>query len=861
MCGAIRRDRLSRPAARRAQSRARRSTPASPWSCRRRASRRDSRCSRTFSFPSFAARGGCRGRRCGGGPSEILADLGQEHALPLDAEARDLSAAQRQLVEIAKALALKANLIIFDEPTASLSPSEVERLFDVIARLESAQCAIVFVSHRLEEVFAISEEITVMREGRTVAASRPTSSLNQTELIRLMVGRDIGSIYSAPAAPRTARANPVLSVRGLRAPPLVRDVSFDLHRGEILGLGGLVGAGRSETVETLFGLRPRGGGEVRFEGRPFAPRAPAEAIRAGIGFVAEDRRRQSIVPDLSVRENLLLGHLGAHRGFGLGYGRLDRKIAELMARLELPPERLADPSLLNFSGGMQQKIIIARWLLLEPKVLILDEPTKGVDIGTRASIYAILRDIAATGAAILIVSSEFEELLGLADRVIVISDGASIADIPSAYLDEEKLTLLAAPRSLDGALSAPVAGTRRPMRRRGLLGDPRRRAGLLPQRSDRECERGSSPCTRGTRRVSRRRRSEPRCRRARPISCSIRRAGSRASWSMSAAIAAMSSGRLASSSGRTLLRRPPRRCAWRSRNDSGRRYEPGCRSPDERHRSETRSDAARAPPRRFSLRSAPLELRMLALAIVIAVALSLLSPYFLKTNNLLNLLDQSVVVGIVSIGMTFVILTGGIDLSVGSLVGLTGVILGLSLHHFPIPVAIALSVFSGAGIGLVFGTVDRLFRPRRLRDHARRHGDRQEPRVHLLWPDLDQRHPPATQRSRLHDHARRADECLDAARALRARLGIPDLHQGRAHDLCGRLQSRGGPHGRPRCAVLQRTALCGLGALSAVAATLMSSQILSIDPLAGTGLELDAIAAVVIGGASLYGGRARSSAR
>ena len=238
-----------------------------------------------------------------------------------------------------------------------------------------------------------------------------------------------------------------MSVRGLRAPPLVRDVSLELFRGEILGLGGLVGAGRSETVETLFGLRARAGGEVRFEGRPFAPRAPAEAIRAGIGFVAEDRRRQSIVPDLSVRENLLLGHLGAYRGFGLGYSRLDRRIAELMGRLDLPIERLADPNLLDFSGGMQQKIIIARWLLLKPKVLILDEPTKGVDIGTRASIYAILRDIAAKGAAILIVSSEFEELLGLTDRIIVISDGVSIADMPSAYLDEEKLTLMAAPRT------------------------------------------------------------------------------------------------------------------------------------------------------------------------------------------------------------------------------------------------------------------------------------------------------------------------------------------------------------------------------------------------------------------------------
>jgi ABC-type sugar transport system ATPase subunit len=378
---------------------------------------------------------------------DILADLGQERSLSLEADARDLSAAQRQLVEIAKALALNANLIIFDEPTASLSPSEVERLFDVISRLEAANCAVVFVSHRLEEVFAISDEITVMREGRTVAASRPTSSLNQTELVRLMVGRDLGTIYAAPNVTNAARGESVLSARNLSAPPAVRDVSFDLHRGEILGLGGLVGAGRSETVETLFGLRPRAGGEVRLDGALFAPRSPAQAIRAGLGFVAEDRRRQSIVPDLSVRENLLLGHLGAHRGFGLGYGKLDGRIDELIERLELSRDRLADPNLLNFSGGMQQKIIIARWLLLEPKVLILDEPTKGVDIGTRASIYAILRDIAAKGAAILVISSEFEELLGLADRVIVMSDGASIADVPTAYLDEEKLTLLAAPRS------------------------------------------------------------------------------------------------------------------------------------------------------------------------------------------------------------------------------------------------------------------------------------------------------------------------------------------------------------------------------------------------------------------------------
>jgi len=379
--------------------------------------------------------------------NEILADLGQDRAVSLDSEVRDLSVAQRQLVEIAKALALKSNLIIFDEPTASLSPTEVERLFDIIGRLEDAGCAIVFVSHRLEEVFAIADEITVMREGRTVATSRPAASLNQTELVRLMVGRDLGNIFTGSDRSKSNSEKVILSVRRLNAPPLVRDVSFDLHRGEILGLGGLVGAGRSEVVETLFGLRQRASGDLLLDGKPFAPRSPSQAIRAGLGFVAEDRRRQSIVPDLSVRENLLLGHLGARRGFGLGYRSLDRKIRELLQRLGLSPDRLDDESLLSFSGGMQQKIIIARWLLLEPKILILDEPTKGVDIGTRASIYAILRDIVARGTAILVISSEFQELLGLTDRVVVISDGLSIADVPSSDLDEEKLVLLAAPRS------------------------------------------------------------------------------------------------------------------------------------------------------------------------------------------------------------------------------------------------------------------------------------------------------------------------------------------------------------------------------------------------------------------------------
>lgn len=378
---------------------------------------------------------------------DILSRLGQRAQLPLDGDVRALSAAQRQLVEIAKALALESDLIIFDEPTASLSPGEVERLFDVMVKLRDEGRALAFVSHRLEEVFAVTDKVTVLREGRTVAADIATAALTQTELIRHMVGRELSQIYTERAPSGHADKPVVLEVQHLKSAPLVRDVSFSLRRGEIVGLGGLVGAGRSETLEAIFGLRPRDGGTVTLNGKPFVPKKPAQSIRAGVGFVPEDRRRQSIVPDLSVRENLLLAHLGAHRGFGLAYRRRDEKVKELLDLLGLPPDRLLDASMLNFSGGMQQKIIIARWLMLDPDVILLDEPTKGVDIGTRSSIYALLRAIADRGVAVLVVSSDFDELLGICERVVVISDGMSIADMPSAVLDEEKLTLLAAPRT------------------------------------------------------------------------------------------------------------------------------------------------------------------------------------------------------------------------------------------------------------------------------------------------------------------------------------------------------------------------------------------------------------------------------
>jgi ribose transport system ATP-binding protein/rhamnose transport system ATP-binding protein len=223
-------------------------------------------------------------------------------------------------------------------------------------------------------------------------------------------------------------------------------VSFSVARGEILGLAGLVGAGRSECVEALFGLRRIERGRISLDGQPFRPRVPIDAVRAGIGFIPEDRRRQGLVQDFTVRENLLLAHLGRHRGLGLGYEEHRAEMDALLDELGLA-RRILDDGILTLSGGMQQKVVLARWILMKPKLLILDEPTRGVDIGTRSTIYAIIRRLAKAGMAVLLVSSDFEEVIGICDRIVVLSDGADVTNIPADLVDVEKLAMFAAPRS------------------------------------------------------------------------------------------------------------------------------------------------------------------------------------------------------------------------------------------------------------------------------------------------------------------------------------------------------------------------------------------------------------------------------
>jgi ABC-type sugar transport system ATPase subunit len=376
-----------------------------------------------------------------------LDQLGLTGSIDLEQPVRHVSAAKRQMLEIVRALALNASIIILDEPTTALSPHEVGKLFEAVDQLRKAGKGLIFVSHRLEELFALTDRITVLRDGQTVAKSYVTADLTQNELIKLMVGRDVSALQRSTDV-KAFKAEPiVLSVKSLGDGKLVRDVSFDLHRGQILGLGGLVGAGRSETLQLIFGSARKRNGAIALMGKDFEATQPLDSLRQNISYLPEDRRGQSIIPDFSVMENLCLTAMAKSRNRIIRRKHLEGKVLELAKRLALSEHRLGDADLLKFSGGMQQKVLLMRCMLLQPTLLLLDEPTKGVDIAARSEIYGLLREIASEGVAIVLVSSDFEELLALSDTVVPISDGRSLGEIPAGMLDEETLTLMAAPRS------------------------------------------------------------------------------------------------------------------------------------------------------------------------------------------------------------------------------------------------------------------------------------------------------------------------------------------------------------------------------------------------------------------------------
>ncbi|MER7278891.1 sugar ABC transporter ATP-binding protein [Dactylosporangium sp. NPDC000244] len=369
--------------------------------------------------------------------TELFARLGVQ--MDPDRPARGLSIADQQLVEIAKALSFDARVLVMDEPTAALSGVEVERLFAVARSLRDAGAAVLFISHRFDEVFALCQRITVMRDGQWVSTD-PADELTVADVVRRMVGREVGELFPKEEA---AIGEARLEVRGLNRQGAFHDVSFTVRSGEIVALAGLVGAGRSEVIRAVFGVDRYDSGEVLVDGRPLRAGSASAAIGAGLALVPEDRRQQGLVMELSVERNATLPRRWSLSRLGLLFGGAERRSAQDWAgRLRVKAGRLGDP-VSTLSGGNQQKVVLAKWLATRPRVLIVDEPTRGIDVGTKAEVHRLLTRLAGEGVAVLMVSSELPEVLGMADRVLVMHEGRLAADIPRTRADEESVMLAA----------------------------------------------------------------------------------------------------------------------------------------------------------------------------------------------------------------------------------------------------------------------------------------------------------------------------------------------------------------------------------------------------------------------------------
>jgi ABC-type sugar transport system ATPase subunit len=382
-------------------------------------------------------------RRLHADAAALLAQVAPE--LTTEAIAGELSPAQQQMVEIAKALSLEARLIIFDEPTAALTETETARLFGVIRQLQRRGVAIVYISHRLEELFGLADRVTVLKDGAK-QGTLPLAGTNTRDLVQLMVGRDVEPSHRSA----THEDGPVLlEVRGLSDPDnmpgghsLLRDIHLEARAGEIVGLAGLAGAGRTELALSLFGARPRGAGEVLLGNQPLTARSPAQAIAAGLGYVSEDRKESGLFLDMSVARNVAVARL---RRFGSFFYR-DREEAavadEFRAQLRIA-SRSARQEVGRLSGGNQQKVLLARWLLVNPRVLIVDEPTRGVDVGAKAEVHALLYEFARQGGAVLVISSDLPEVLTVSDRIYVLRQGRVAGELARRDATEEAVMRLA----------------------------------------------------------------------------------------------------------------------------------------------------------------------------------------------------------------------------------------------------------------------------------------------------------------------------------------------------------------------------------------------------------------------------------
>ena len=356
-------------------------------------------------------------------------------------EVRSLSIANRQMVEIARALSYDSQLLIMDEPTSALTERDAAHLFAIIRQLKSQGKGILYITHRMDELSEIADEITVLRDGRYIGTDR-TRNLTREQMIRMMVGRELAHIF--PAA-RPVPGAALLCARGLGLPPHFHDVSFELHAGEILGIAGLVGAGRSKLAEALFGVTPASCGKILIGGTEVEVDSPRAALSCGMAFVTEDRKETGCLLTLSVLDNLDIAVLT--RDFvRLGFVRgtaVREKCAAISRQLRVKTPDLGEP-IVNLSGGNQQKVLIGRWLLTAPRILILDEPTRGIDVAAKAEIHQLIAQLAARGTAVLMISSELPEILGMSHRVMVMHEGRVTGVLEREQADQEKIMALAA---------------------------------------------------------------------------------------------------------------------------------------------------------------------------------------------------------------------------------------------------------------------------------------------------------------------------------------------------------------------------------------------------------------------------------
>ena len=370
----------------------------------------------------------------------LLARIGL--ALPPTTPVSALTTGQQQMVEVAKALSVDARIIVMDEPTASLAAAESEQLFAIVRQLRADGIGIIYISHRMEEVLALADRITVLRDGRYVG-DLARADATHDKIVAMMVGRELSNAYFPPKGDAPA-GDVVLDVKDLVVPGAPAGVSFSARRGEILGFAGLVGSGRTELMQTIFGVSPALGGTMTIDGKAFAPRSSRDAIRRGVYLAPEDRKRHGLVLPMSVAENTSLPSIGERAAARFGF--LDRRRERRMADEEVARLRTRTPSIhqkvVNLSGGNQQKVVLGKWLAMSPKVLILDEPTRGIDVGAKAEIYRHMADLAAQGIAIVMVSSDMEEVIGLSDRVVVMHERRIKGELTRAELTQQRIASL-----------------------------------------------------------------------------------------------------------------------------------------------------------------------------------------------------------------------------------------------------------------------------------------------------------------------------------------------------------------------------------------------------------------------------------